>query len=50
MKFEKWKNANEKRTQVNLSKTKVMVSGIDLMEVVNKVDPCGVTLTDKKMR
>ena len=49
VKFDKWKNAIEKKgLKVNLSKTKVMVSGIGGVNVVSSVDPCGVC--DKRVK
>ena len=49
MKFDKWKGAIEKKgLKVNLSKTKVMVSGVGGVKVVSKVDPCGVC--DKRVK
>ena len=49
MKFDKWKNAIERKgLKVNLSKTKVMVSGEGGVKVVSKVDTCGVC--DKRVK
>ena len=49
MKFDKWKNALEKKgLKVNLGKTKVMVSGEGGVKIVSKVDPCGVC--DKRVK
>ena len=42
-KFQKWKEAFEsKGMEVNLKKTKVMVSGSEGERIVSKIDPCGM--------
>jgi len=49
VKFDRWKEAIEKKgMKVNLSKTKVMVSGEGGERVVSKVNPCGVC--DKRVK
>ena len=48
-KFDRWKSAIEKKgLKVNMSKTKIMVSGEEGERVVSRIDPCGVC--DKRVK
>ena len=49
LKFDRWKGAIERKgLKVNMSKTKVMVSGEGGEKLVSRIDPCGVC--DKRVK